>query len=135
MGDFGSGDKLHYNETRSHVSSHKESSLFDSQTRWYNTMVAYLMDQLAARADTAYGGTLLDNTLILVMSEVGGGNHQQDNAGIYVAGGAGGAINSGVAIDPGVTGMSNLYLDIAKAFGLPWNRYGNSAGGVGGFLL
>jgi hypothetical protein len=69
------------------------------------------------------------------MSEVGGGNHQQDNAGIYVAGGAGGAINSGVAIDPGVTGMSNLYLDIAKAFGLPWNSYGNSAGGVGGFLL
>ncbi|NQZ13172.1 MAG: DUF1552 domain-containing protein, partial [Algicola sp.] len=38
MGDFGSGDKLNYNEVRSHVSSHNESSLFDAQTRWYNTM-------------------------------------------------------------------------------------------------
>jgi hypothetical protein len=134
MGDFGSGDKLNYNETRSHVSSHNESALFDSQTRWYNMMVSYLMDELAARPDAAYGGTLLDNTLILVMSEVGGGNHQQENPGIYVAGGAGGAIQTGRAIDAMNTGMSNLYLDIAKAFGLNWNRYGNSYGGIFGFL-
>lgn len=134
MGDFGSGDKLNYNETRSHVSSHNESALFDSQTRWYNMMVAYLMDELAARPDVAYGGTLLDNTLILVMSEVGGGNHQQENPGIYVAGGAGGAIQNGKAIDAMNNGMSNLYLDIAKAFGLNWGRYGNSYGGISGFL-
>ncbi|WP_331346127.1 DUF1552 domain-containing protein [Cellvibrio sp. UBA7661] len=134
MGDYGSGEKLNYNETRSHVSSHNESALFDAQTRWYNIMVAYLMDELAARPDTAYGGTLLDNTLILVMSEVGGGNHQQENPGIYVAGGAGNAIRTGTAIDANNTGMSNLYLDIAKAFGLNWTRYGNSSGGVNGFL-
>jgi hypothetical protein len=134
MGEYGSGEKLNYNETRSHVSSHNESSLFDAQTRWYNIMVAYLMDELAARPDLAYGGTLLDNTLILVMSEVGGGNHQQENPGIYVAGGAGNAIRTGNAIDANGTGMSNLYLDIAKAFGLNWTRYGNSSGGVAGFL-
>lgn len=134
MGDYGSGEKLNYNETRSHVSSHNESALFDAQTRWYNIMVSYLMDELAARPDVAYGGTLLDNTLILVMSEVGGGNHQQENPGIYVAGGAGNAIRSGTAIDANNAGMSNLYLDIAKAFGLNWTRYGNSSGGVTGFL-
>ncbi len=134
MGDYGSGEKLNYNETRSHVSSHNESALFDAQTRWYNIMVSYLMDELAARPDVAYGGTLLDNTLILVMSEVGGGNHQQENPGIYVAGGAGNAIRSGTAIDANNAGMSNLYLDIAKAFGLNWTRYGNSSGGVSGFL-
>jgi hypothetical protein len=134
MGEYGSGNRLNYNETRSHVSSHNESALFDSQTRWYNMMVSYLMDELAARPDAAYGGTLLDNTLILVMSEVGGGNHQQENPGIYVAGGAGGAIQTGRAIDAMNTGMSNLYLDIAKTFGLNWNRYGNSYGGVFGFL-
>jgi hypothetical protein len=134
MGEYGSGEKLHYNETRSHVSSHNESALFDAQTRWYNIMVAYLMDELATRPDLAYGGTLLDNTLILVMSEVGGGNHQQENPGIYVAGGAGNAIRTGNAIDANGTGMSNLYLDIAKAFGLNWTRYGNSSGGIAGFL-
>lgn len=134
MGDFGSGEKLTYNETRSHVSSHNESSLFDAQTRWYNIMVAYLMDELAGRLDVTYGGTLLDNTLILVMSEVGGGNHQQENPGIYVAGGAGGALRSGTGIDAGNAGMSNLYLDIAKAFGLNWSNYGNSYGGINSFL-
>jgi hypothetical protein len=72
--------------------------------------------------------------LILVLSEVGGGNHQTDNPGIYVAGGAGGALRSGTAIDTGGGGMSNLYLDIAKAFGLNWNQYGNSSGGINGFL-
>jgi hypothetical protein len=135
MGDFGSGNKLNFNENRSHVSSHNESALFDAQTRWYNMMVAHLMDQLAARPDSAYGGTLLDNTLILMVSEVGGGNHQQENPGIYVAGGAGGAINGGTAIDAGNAGMSNLYLDIAQAFGLNWGKYGNSFGGVNGFLV
>lgn len=138
MGEYGSGQKLTHNEVRSHVSSHNDSNdmayLFDAQTRWYNIMVAYLMDELAARPDLAYGGTLLDNTLILVMSEVGGGNHQQENPGIYVAGGAGGALRSGTAIDAGNAGMSNLYLSIAKAFGLNWSRYGNSNGLVNGFL-
>lgn len=134
MGSYGSEPQLYHNEVRSHVSSHNESNLFDAQTRWYNIMVAYLLDELAARDDLAYGGKLLDNTMVLVMSEVGGGNHQQENPGIYVVGGAGGAINGGMAIDAGNAGMSNLYLDIAKAFGLNWNSYGNSFGGVNGFL-
>ncbi|WP_299573151.1 DUF1552 domain-containing protein [uncultured Shewanella sp.] len=135
MGEYGSGDKLYWNQTRSHVSSHDESDVFNSQTLWYNMMVGYLMDQLASRPDTAYGGTLLDNTLILVMSEVGGGNHQQENPGIYLAGGAGEAINKGIAIDANNAGMSNLYLDIANAFGLGWNNYGNSFGGINGLLV
>ncbi|WP_111980102.1 DUF1552 domain-containing protein [Algibacillus agarilyticus] len=135
MGEFGSGDKLYYNEVRSHVSSHNESDLFNAQTRWYNIMVAYLMDQLAARPDTAYGGTLLDNTVILVMSEVGGGNHQQENPGIYIAGGCGGAMNTGIAIDAGGAGTSNLFRDIGNSFGLGWNNYGNSFGGVNGLLV
>ena len=70
MGEFGSGDKLNYNETRSHVSSHNESSLFDSQTRWYNMMIAYLVNELSQRIDIANGGFLIDHTVILVMSEV-----------------------------------------------------------------
>lgn len=134
MGSYGSGDRLFYNEVRSHVSSHNESDLFDAMSRWYNIMVAYLMDELSNRDDTAYGGKLIDNTLILVMSEVGGGNHQQENPGIYLAGGAGGGINGGNAIDANGAGMSNLYLDISRAFNTGWGSYGNSFGGVNGVL-
>lgn len=134
MGDYATEPKVTWNQTKSHPASHEEIDPLNAHTHWYNMMVAYLMDELAARPDAAYGGTLLDNTLIMAVSEMGGGNHQIDNAGIYVAGGAGGAISTGMAIDPGQTGLSNLYLDIAKAFGLNWNRYGNSYGGVSGFL-
>jgi len=133
MGEFGSEPRLFWNEVRSHVSSHNESDLFNAQTHWYNMMVAYLLDQLNERDDPKFGGKLIDNTMVLVMSEVGGGNHQQDNPGVYVVGGAGGAINSGVGLDAQGAGMSNLYLDIAQSFGLNWDRYGNSFGGVGGF--
>ncbi|MBL4827969.1 MAG: hypothetical protein JKY66_09710, partial [Spongiibacteraceae bacterium] len=135
MGEFGSGDKLNYNETRSHVSSHNESNLFDSQTRWYNMMVAYFLEQLSQRDDLAFGGKLIDNTLVLLMSEVGGGNHQLENPGVYVIGGAGGAINGGTAIDCAGAGMSNLFLDISGAFGFNWGSYGNSFGGINGFLV
>ncbi|EWH11675.1 Tat (twin-arginine translocation) pathway signal sequence domain-containing protein [Catenovulum agarivorans DS-2] len=135
MGEFGIEPKLYWNETRSHVSSHNESDLFTTQTFWYNLMISQLIDELAARPDNAYGGTLIDNTLILVMSEVGGGNHQMDNPGTYVAGGAGGAIRTGNAIDAGGAGMSNLFWDISNAFGLGWGNYGNSFGGINGFQI
>lgn len=134
MGTWADLPKREHNEVRSHVSSHNVDALFSAQTHWYNIMVAYLMDELASRPDLAYGGSLLDNTLILVMSEMGAGDHVQNNPGIYVAGGAGSSIRGGNAIDAGNAGMSNLYLDIAKAFGLNWSRYGNSYGGISGFL-
>lgn len=135
MGDYKTEPKVTWNQTKSHPASHEELDTLNAQTHWYNMMVAYLMDELAARPDVAFGGTLLDNTLILAVSEMGGGNHQVDNAGVYVAGGAGGAIRTGMALDPGEMGLSNLYLDIAKAFGLNWGRYGNSYGSVPGFLV
>lgn len=133
LGEYGLSKRFH-NELKSHASSHSGSLVFNAQTYWYNNIVAYLMDELAARPDLAYGGTLLDNTLILVMSEMAQGSHAMQNAGIYVAGGAGGAIFGGKAIDTNGAGMSNLYLSIAKAFGLNWSRYGNSNGLVNGFL-
>ncbi|TAA47509.1 DUF1552 domain-containing protein [Corallincola spongiicola] len=134
MGDFAFPPKLTYNETKSHVSSHNENNLFDAQTRWYNMMVKYLCDELAARQDPTGGGTLLDTTMILMMSEMGGGNHQQENPGVYVVGGGNGAINQGVVVDAGNRGSSNLFLDLAKGMGLGWSNYGNSNGGIPGFL-
>lgn len=80
------------------------------------------MDELATCADVTYGGTLLDSTLILVMSEVGDGKHQQENSDIYVAGGAGNSISIGNAIDANNAGVFNLYLGISKAFELSWGN-------------
>ncbi|SMF58157.1 DUF1552 domain-containing protein [Pseudobacteriovorax antillogorgiicola] len=135
MGSFGSGEKLNYNETRSHVSSHNESALFDSQTRWYNMMIAYLVDELTRRIDPVFGGALIDHTLILVMSEVGGGNHQMENPGVLTISGQHSPVARRRAIDCRGAGMSSLFLDIARAFGLSWDNYGNSFGtGIPGYI-
>ncbi|WP_086931530.1 DUF1552 domain-containing protein [Agarilytica rhodophyticola] len=135
MGDFGSGPKLEYNETKSHVASHDEKPTFTAQAHWYCQQVNYLVEQLSARADNTYGGTLMDNTAILVMSEMGGGNHQQENPGVFVVAGTNTGINIGQGIDAGNKTVASLFWDISNAFGRGWPNYGKSNGGIPGFLV
>lgn len=134
MGEFGSGDKLQYNETKSHVASHDEKPTFVAQAHWYCEMVNYLTNQLNSRQDLAYGGTLMDNTVILVMSEMGGGNHQQEDVGAFVVAGSRTGINTGMGLDAGNKTIASLFWDISNAFNLGWNNYGKSDGGIPGFL-
>jgi len=135
MGDFGTGEKLEYNETKSHVASHDEKPTFVAQAHWYCQLVNYLVDQLSARQDTAYGGTLMDNTVILVMSEMGGGNHQQENPGAFVVAGNNTGVNIGTGVDAGNKTVASLFWDISNSFGLGWVNYGKSDGGIPGFLV
>lgn len=135
MGDFGSGPKLEYNETKSHVASHDEKPTFTAQAHWYCQMVNYLVEQLSGRVDSVYGGTLMDNTVILVMSEMGGGNHQQENPGTFVVAGGKTGINIGQGIDAGNKTIASLFWDISNAFGRGWANYGKSNGGIPRFLV
>jgi len=134
MGDFGSGEKLEYNETKSHVASHDEKPTFTAQAHWYCQVVNHLVDQLSQRDDSRWGGKIMDNTVILVMSEMGGGNHQQENSGTFVVAGANTGVNRGVGIDAGGKTSASLFWDISNAFGRNWANYGNSDGGIPGFL-
>ncbi len=135
MGDFGSGDRLFYNETRSHVASHDEKPTFTAHAHWYCQIVNNLVNELSQRDDPKWGGKLMDNTVILVMSEMGGGNHQQENTGTFVVAGNNTGVQTGMGIDAGGRTSANLMLQIANTFGLDISRYGNSDGGIPGFLL
>jgi len=133
MGEFGSGEKLFYNETKSHVASHDEKPTYTAQAHWYCQIINNLVNELSQRADSKWGGTLMDNTVILVMSEMGGGNHQQENTGTFVVAGNNTGVQTGLGIDAGGRTSANLMLDIANTFGLNQAQYGNSDGGIPGF--
>lgn len=135
MGEFGQPDKLNFNETRSHVSSHAELPTFTSAAHWYTLMIKRLVDELSARDDAAYGGKIMDHTVILVMSEMGGGNHQTDNTGTFVVAGSDTGVNTGTGIDANGKTVANLFFDISNAFGRGWASYGKSDGGIPGFLV
>ncbi len=133
MGEFGSGDKLFYNETRSHVASHDEKPTFTAHAHWYCQVVNNLVDELSQRDDPKWGGKLMDHTVVLVMSEMGGGNHQQENSGTFVVAGNNTGVQTGQGLDAGGKTSASLMLEVANTFGLGINSYGNSDGGIPGF--
>lgn len=135
MGEFGSGNKLQFNETRSHVASHDEKPTFTAQAHWYCQIVNNLINELSQRDDPKWGGTLMDHTVMLVMSEMGGGNHQQDNTGTFVVAGNNTGVQTGMGIDAGGRTSANLMLEVANKFGLNQSVYGNSNGGIPGLSM
>jgi hypothetical protein len=135
MGEFGSGDKLFFNETKSHVASHDEKPTYTAQAHWYCQVINNLVDELSQRDDPKWGGKLIDHTVVLVMSEMGGGNHQQDNTGTFVVAGNNTGVQTGRGIDAGGRTSANLMLQVANTFALNQNRYGNSDGGIPGFSI
>lgn len=135
MGDFGSGEKLFYNETRSHVASHDEKPTFTAHAHWYCQIVNNLVNELSQRDDPKWGGKLMDHTVIMVMSEMGGGNHQQENSGTFVVAGNNSGVRTGMGLDAGGRTSANLMLQVANTFGLNQTSYGNSDGGIPGFSV
>jgi hypothetical protein len=125
--DDGSGLKpvesvpRNYNEFTSHNASHKPNLVSHHvQVRWYHSLVAYTLEQLSARA-------LLDDTLVVLFSEVGDGSKHGGGAGsVTVAGGAGGSLQMGriITCGDGITngnstwGSHHLFGDIARLTGV-----------------
>lgn len=86
------------------------------------------------------GRTLLDNSLVLWISEFGtGATHDADNLPVVLAGGANGAIRMNRHVNrPGAT-TNDLFTSVLQAFGLPDTSFGFSSstlnhGGIGGLL-
>jgi hypothetical protein len=94
--------------------------------RWYNRMLAYLVAELDRFVEPD-GTTLLDNTLVLCLSEFGnGGSHQPNRLPVILAGGLGGAFTVGRHLSvSGSTG--SLFSTIQGFFGIE----GTWASGLG----
>lgn len=94
--------------------------------RWYAQQLAYLIKRLK---ETPEGdGTMLDNTLVLHVSEMGAGNHSPNDIPFLLAGRGGGAFRTGLFVDARKGGArrynNDLLAAVARGFGVPVEWFG-----------
>jgi len=140
MGCTGGGDRYPIPELRGsgvlespHIYAHDWSSTsengFDRCVHWLMEKVAYFLDALDDPAwPGAGGGTMLDDTLVLVGTEMGtrtDGQHRADWMTYWLAGG-GGRVRSGDHLFEGRSDV-DLYSTIAQAMELDGGRFGDAS--------
>jgi hypothetical protein len=98
---------------------------------WYAEQVKYLLDQLAAVPEG--DGTLLDNTLVVWGNELSRGNsHGNMPVPFVLAGGAGGAIQTGRWLTYDQTPHNRLLVSMAQAMDVDMQSFGDNDPGSGG---
>jgi hypothetical protein len=114
-----------------HALSHSGMSAITEQNEWirrqawYSTQFAYLLEKLASVTE-ADGGTLLDHTLVLWVSDLAVGNtHSHDNMPFVLAGGAGVGLQGNRYLQFNHAYHNELLLSIARQFGLALNTFGD----------
>ncbi|HVZ34117.1 MAG TPA: DUF1552 domain-containing protein [Polyangiaceae bacterium] len=127
----GEHDASHYGDPSS-----QNAKDFTTLKRWFMDRFVYLIQKLAATPDTS--GTLLDNTLVLLCSELGDSNrHDHDRVPFVLAGGAGGALKTGRFLNyEGKNAGENephtkLLVSVANAMGVQIDSYGFTGKGTG----
>ena len=125
--DMRSHQASHYGAN--HDPSHREYRDYKLQATWWAEQLAYLLGQLAARAED--NGTMLDHSIVLACTEVCDGNtHGHDDMPFILAGGGSGRIRTGRLFDYGYRRHADLLLSIAHAMGDPLSSFGDSSSGV-----
>jgi hypothetical protein len=124
-------------DMRSHQASHygaahdyakKEFSAFVQQCTWWVSQFAYLVNELAARPEG--DGTMLDNSLVLLCTEVCDGNtHNHDDMPFILAGGGGGKVSTGRLLDFGGARHGGLFASIGQAMGASFSTFGDAGAG------
>jgi hypothetical protein len=122
-------------DMRSHQASHygarqdRANRLFTDyvkQRRWWVSQFAYLLEQLRARPEG--DGTMLDNSVVLLCSEVSDGNtHSHSDMPFVVAGRAGGCIAPGKVIEQSRR-HGDLLASLATAMGESVTGWGDGSG-------
>ena len=107
----------------SHQASHNDAEIHAQQKRWFNKQIAQLASMLAAEPEPhpAKSGSMLDHSLIVVVTEVSNGAaHTRRDMPYYLLGGAGisGLRGAGV-LDCGNAPHSSLLSSLAQLIGMP----------------
>ncbi len=98
---------------------------------WYAQQFLYFIDKLKQIPEPSNTSTtLLDNTLVVYISEMSIGNeHNPNNLPVMLAGGLQGKINKGRFVDYSTTGSrstGDLWTTVAQAFGLNISGFGET---------
>jgi hypothetical protein len=132
LGNGGSGRVygfLGISDGHHQISHHQGDAGLQSQLQtigiWEVEQLAYLLGKMKAIDEG--GSTLLDNSMVFFSSEIEDGNsHSHYNLPVILAGGGGGAINSGRHLDfGGDSPIANLFLSIINNMGVSATSFGD----------
>jgi hypothetical protein len=128
---LGSHKASHYGTT--HNEQDELFRAFHQQVRWWVDQFAYLVQALANRPED--GGTMLDNSLVFLCTEICDGNtHNHDNMPFVLAGGGGGTIRTGQLLQFTDVPHAGVYSAMAQAMGKPMTFGQANAGPLPGLL-
>jgi hypothetical protein len=132
-GNYSSYGFLGINEAHHEISHHgRQQAKLDQLAKiaqWEVAQYAYLVRKLKDMKEID-GTSVLDNSLLILSSEVSDSNiHRHDDLPVLVAGRGGGSFNPGrhVRYQNG-TRIANLYLSALKAMGSTDTKFGDSTG-------
>ena len=110
-----------------HLLSHTDSADWLKVNQFFTQQVAYIAEKLDAVKEG--DRSLLDNSMILFLSSMMTGNHNNDQLPVLLLGCGGGAIKSGRVLDylgkPNRK-MCSLYLSILDRMGVRLESFGDS---------
>jgi len=126
----GSGQS-HHNASHYGRADSQGAEDFTKMKRWYAEKFAEFLRMLA---DRPYGdGTLLDNSLVFLFSELGDGNrHDHRDMPFILAGGGGGVLSTGRYLHYDEEAHTKLLVSIANGMGVDIESFGYSGHGLGG---
>lgn len=108
-----------------HQASHDFDSHFDLIKAWFVEQFADLVEQLAAYPDG--NGSLLDNTVLFLCSELGHSSlHSHTNMPFVLAGGSAGGIRTGRYLTYDDVAHNKILVSIAQFMGVPINQFGDT---------
>lgn len=119
---------------RSHEASHNDMNIHAAQKKLINEQVASLAGMLRDRRDPVGEGTMLDNTIIAVVTEVeNGASHTHSNLPYYTLGGSQGLTTGRVVSCEGRT-VGSLWATLATALGQRLDGFGAGQGRIDAIL-
>jgi hypothetical protein len=94
--------------------------------KWYSEQAAYLLGKLNAIPEGS--GTMLDNTVVLWVSEFSDSNGHNANKLMWMLmGNAGGMLKSGQVLDCAGRSTNDVHASLCNAFGIADRTFGNPA--------
>lgn len=119
-----------------HQASHDGGTDFIKVKAWYTEKLAQLIEKLQATPEG--DGTLLDNTVIFLGSDLANGSwHNHDNMPFVLAGGRNGGFVTGRSLNYDAAAHNKLLVSIAQFMGMNLNQFGTedkSPGALPGLL-
>jgi len=108
-----------------HNLQHDASADFDTVQTWYMQQIAAFIQRFKGASEA--GGTLLDSTAILVISEQSNSAHHTAIPTFgFIAGKAGGKIRNGGSLIANQSSLNDFYVGLARAYGVNLDTFGEA---------